>query len=162
MGANDAANLLIAHDIGIVKDEVLHHTAGGNHAEKPLALVFVGGAALVDADAAHGVPVAVKGALERMAPAADGGEVAGEACGFVPGVGAAVAVGDVGAELEVFAAEIVSACVSIIATPRFLGEPVELRGVDDHVWIGRGAAAGPGDFYGGAADGLVDGGGGGE
>ena len=71
--------MLITNDIGIVKDEVLHHTAGRDHAEEALALVFVGGAAPVDADAADAVSVAIEDTTERMAPATDGGKVTGEA-----------------------------------------------------------------------------------
>ena len=96
--AHEAADVLMTFDIGIREDDVLHRAGAADVAEEALAAVGVVHAGRIDADAADGVSVAVIGAVEALAVAADWREVAIETCPVVPRRG--FAIGDVGGLAE--------------------------------------------------------------
>ena len=142
VNAHDAADFFKAGDASVGKGDTTDDGAAANQAEE--TLVRVGGkiiAALIDADAADGVALAVEVAIKvvvgvDVAVSADGGVVVLLAARVVP-VGV-MRVGDVGGHLEreaatvvgggLVAADAVSACAVDID-----GEVVQVVGAADFV-----------------------------
>ena len=144
--AHDAAGVVVAGDAGVGEGEVVDV---GTVCPAEDALVFVGvaTAALVDADAADGLFIAVEVAAEVAAAvvivASDGLVVALSARGSVPVAG--VGVADVIGELEVRAAVAVALEVLAVCAVDAVGQQVELAGVFDEVGLALAAIAVPGD-----------------
>ena len=112
--AHESADVLIALDIGIVEDDVLHRAVAADVAEEAEAAGIVACTRLLDSDAADGVSLAVVGAVEALAVTANGREVVVNVVYFVPHRGAAVS--DIGGLAEGHVRAVV-ASVSGFAVP---------------------------------------------
>ena len=161
VGAHDAAGGFVTGDAGVGEGEVVDIGTGVCLAED--ALVVVGGvvAALVDADAADGIVIAVEvaaeGAVVASVVASDGLEVALVAIEVVPIVAGGVL--DVVVELEVRVVVVVGGLA--VCAVDAVGQEVELAGVFDDVGTALAAVAAPGEDgedFGVDADGHVGGG----
>ena len=143
--AHDAADIDIGVYHGVPDDDVLHRATGAEVAEESLTagIVTIFGIYFLDTDTADGVALPIEVTPEGAAIATDGGVVVlcyccTEVVKVVPCV--LIAVGDVGGQHEVFAAEVVGTVVGIDTD----GHVVELTGAGDDVGVGLSAAAAPG------------------
>ena len=158
--ARDAAGVPEAGDASVGEGEVVDIGAVSCIAEDALEAVGVATAALVDADAADGVAVAIEvaheGAVVVVEVASDGLEVVLGAVGVVPlCVGFVV---DVVGELEVLAAVAVGLAGLAVCAVDAVGQKVELAGVFYEVGVAFRAFSCPGDGGEGGRDGHVGGG----
>ena len=109
--AYDTADHAIPRNAGIGEGDVQHRTVISLAKQSMVTVIIIVAAALIDADTADSVAVAVEGALEGSTDiiyvSADGGVIVLGAGGAVPG--GVVGVGNVGTQLEELAAVVVAA-----------------------------------------------------